>query len=456
MGKEAGITLRLQHTPLREALLQLAQQTGIHLTYAEDAVAPVTVTALIEAADAGHALRQMLQKTPLTYRLLTEDHIVIFPREQTSVIEGTITDRETGKPVADVSVFLANTTVGAQTDQRGAYRITSVPPGTYELVVRHIGYDLVKTPFQIVQPDTFRYDRSLSPRVLTLGTTEVFGAEEEVKPGSKKWKESLKQFTRYFLGESSNARACRIVNPEALTFYIDEEAGVFRASADSTLHVENRAFGYTLHVVLEKFRYVMEGEYVEYAILPKFELLASRDRYQASEWEKNRGKSYQGSVKHFLSTLVKGHTSRDKFQLFALEAPVEFFKRVPVEGDFYKPTYIGSLRGNDRVIEDQIRSQLKTSKEAVIGYEWALKEPDGELAQHIVAADSLSGLHRIVFDSYLGISYGQERSVMKLNKAYLLVDESGHVYTPYGFTVYGAWTQKAVGDLLPSDYTPDI
>ncbi|MBP5643428.1 MAG: carboxypeptidase-like regulatory domain-containing protein, partial [Bacteroidales bacterium] len=58
-------------------------------------------------------------------------------------LKGTITDKDTGEPIAFANVVLENggTQVGgASTDFDGNYDINPIPPGTYDLRATFVGY----------------------------------------------------------------------------------------------------------------------------------------------------------------------------------------------------------------------------------------------------------------------------------------------------------------------------
>src|SRR5688500_6262503 len=55
-------------------------------------------------------------------------------------ITGQVTDQATGQPIASAQIFLAGTTRGSLTNQRGQYLISGVAPGTYEVRATLIGY----------------------------------------------------------------------------------------------------------------------------------------------------------------------------------------------------------------------------------------------------------------------------------------------------------------------------
>ncbi len=63
-------------------------------------------------------------------------------------IYGEVID-ELGKPLFGASVFLEGTQLGGQTDFDGNYQISGVPPGSYNLIVKYLGYES-QTKFNII------------------------------------------------------------------------------------------------------------------------------------------------------------------------------------------------------------------------------------------------------------------------------------------------------------------
>ena len=66
---------------------------------------------------------------------------------QTGSISGSVTNEEGG--LEFTKVYLENTSFGAQTNQKGDFRIQEVPFGKYVIVTSYIGYEEVKTPVEI-------------------------------------------------------------------------------------------------------------------------------------------------------------------------------------------------------------------------------------------------------------------------------------------------------------------
>lgn len=407
MGLHAGyaeptgrVSLHVHQMPLRTALRLLAAQSPIHLVYVEDLVENITVTGAFDQVSVEQALGQLLDQTALTFQRMSDNQLVLVRRPSSSVIAGRILDRTTGNPVEGAIVFLVNTTIGTSTGPDGRYRLTRIPSGSYQLMVRHLGYEPTTLQIQFFRPDSLYSEFALIPHVLELGR-EV----QVIAPAPTAWRKQLQRFTKEFLGDSDNARVCRILNPEVLTFSVDPKTDVFRASADSLIRIENRAFGYRLHILLGTFS--VSDTVLEYTTYPRFEELEPRSESERQQWIHNRQQSYQGSFKHFLSALARGKLDEEQFIVWQTHDPTM------------------GLRA-------RIRSDSLT----------------------IVSPD-MDGLYRVQFPGYLEVAYGLEHSVIQLKQGSALIDTLEAVYTPSAFTKYGVWGQDRLGDVLPADYEPD-
>ena len=84
----------------------------------------------------------------------------------TSTVTGIVTDRQTQKPLYGVDLMVRGTVLGASSDDRGAFIITSVPPGSYALEARMIGYESETRQIQVTPSQKVRVEMSLEPTVL--------------------------------------------------------------------------------------------------------------------------------------------------------------------------------------------------------------------------------------------------------------------------------------------------
>ena len=96
----------------------------------------------------------------------------------TGSIWGYVKDADSGEPLPGANVFLEGTSIGAATNAEGKYEISQVPPGTYTLVIRYIGYKEKKIPVTVVANEALRQDVAL-PFVTIEGETVVVTVQAE-------------------------------------------------------------------------------------------------------------------------------------------------------------------------------------------------------------------------------------------------------------------------------------
>ncbi|HTU71844.1 MAG TPA: TonB-dependent receptor [Candidatus Baltobacteraceae bacterium] len=103
----------------------------------------------------------------------------------TGIVEGTVTDAATGKPIADASVMAVSGsgTFSSVTDARGFYSIQNALPDTYTVRITAKGYADVSLPGIFVQQDaTVRVDYKMSPALKTIATVSSSSASSLLKP----------------------------------------------------------------------------------------------------------------------------------------------------------------------------------------------------------------------------------------------------------------------------------
>ena len=88
----------------------------------------------------------------------------------TGKIAGRVVDAETKQPLPGVNIIVEGTTLGAATDLNGDYIILMIPPGSYAITARMIGYQPVKYDrVQVSIDKTRRLDFELSETILDIG-----------------------------------------------------------------------------------------------------------------------------------------------------------------------------------------------------------------------------------------------------------------------------------------------
>ncbi|HZI27748.1 MAG TPA: SusC/RagA family TonB-linked outer membrane protein [Gemmatimonadaceae bacterium] len=103
--------------------------------------------------------------------------------QATGTIEGKVTEQSSGRPLAGAQVFVAGTTVGSVTNDRGEYRITSAPARQIELRVRLIGYSPINKTVVVTAGQTVTQNIEVGVSALQLEQVVVTGtgAQVEVK-----------------------------------------------------------------------------------------------------------------------------------------------------------------------------------------------------------------------------------------------------------------------------------
>ncbi|MGH7457452.1 MAG: carboxypeptidase-like regulatory domain-containing protein, partial [bacterium] len=168
---------------LKEALADLGKAYQVDILYADDLLQGKTGLKLSSVSNnLNDDLNQVLADNPLAYAKVGNRTIVIMPREAVAApnppaggtIKGKVTD-EKGEAIPFAQAILDGTTIGAATDQNGEYEIKNVPPGTYTLRVRIIGYRQKTAPVTVAEGATVTQDFMLAEDLLMMGEVVVTG-----------------------------------------------------------------------------------------------------------------------------------------------------------------------------------------------------------------------------------------------------------------------------------------
>jgi hypothetical protein len=219
-------------------------------------------------------------------------------------LSGVVLDSVTHEPLSFASVFLANTTLGATTTEKGEFEFTRVPKGTYDVVGSYVGYSLGKQTVTI-GPDPQKLTLQLAPTGNQLG-------EVVVKPAPNK-PEEFQKFTELFLGQSTFSEQCHISNPDQVRVFLDDSTKELTAQTKGYVQVDNDALGYRLKYYGLYFSYDDEVGSITYYGQPMFEEMTPRDERQRQQWATNRSAAYTGSLMHFLRAVYTNRVKEEGF-----------------------------------------------------------------------------------------------------------------------------------------------
>ncbi len=88
------------------------------------------------------------------------------------IIQGKVTDKQTGEVLPDAIVMVQKTSFGASADVNGKYSIV-VPAGNYTLIARYLGYQSVTRDVQVKEGETITENFELLPSQLTMNPVVV-------------------------------------------------------------------------------------------------------------------------------------------------------------------------------------------------------------------------------------------------------------------------------------------
>lgn len=337
---------------------------------------------------------------------------ISFTQTKSSIV-GSVTDKFSKQPLENVDMFLDNTTIGDMSDKNGRYEIKNIPPGRYTLIVSLIGYKVEKIPLEIMTGEKIVRNFQLQIKIFRFQPLEVTAEK------ARGWKKNLKRFEKLFIGASQFAGRCKILNPEILDF--SRAAGVFLASADAPLEIDNPALGYRIRFILDEFK--VSNNELSYYGQTQFKEKKPEDEKEREQWQKNRRTAYMGSLRHFLASVLKRRSKTEGFVV-------------------------------SRLVDSQ-----KEKKE---------KAPGLLVTTPIKIENGALPFERVLsFSGRLQVEYTRERaeenypqgenriSWIELPDSSVTVDTSGNLLYRDAVKQYGYWAWKRVGDMLPTDYKPN-
>jgi hypothetical protein len=258
---------------------------------------------------------------------------------QKKAFNGRVIDEKTNEPLEFVSVYITNTTIGTITNDKGGFSLM-LDPGKYEVVVSMVGYGPIVHPIEIK-----RQDSALAPIVFKMAQKAY--ALDTISVLAKRdasWYSNLRLFKEYFLGKSSIAMKCKLLNPDALITVFNVEKQTLTITAKEPLKIENPELGYNISFLLIAFVINKNEGYSSYLGYPHFELMNGTEK-QKEEWAENRLEAYHGSSMHFVRALRNQKLEQEGFRV---SRPSEGFGVYPTEASSDgKPRFVKTTAYED-------------------------------------------------------------------------------------------------------------
>ncbi|MDF1574028.1 MAG: carboxypeptidase-like regulatory domain-containing protein [Bacteroidales bacterium] len=234
------------------------------------------------------------------------------------VIRGRVVDKESGEPIDYASVYINGTFHGTTSDEHGEFEIEVTKYPGRPLYISAVSYH---TTFL----STLKTEEFIQVNLIKV-KYEIPEISIESPSLVRKRKMYLKKFKKEFLGSSKNAKACFILNEEAVTFNYHSSQDTIKAFAREPLIILNNSLGYRITYYLDKFEYVKSSNTIRFLGNISFNQDLATNSGRRQEFEERRKKTYLGSSKHFFNALWQNKLKNEGFRVLEVNGiyPLEY------------------------------------------------------------------------------------------------------------------------------------
>jgi len=381
-----------------------------------------------------------------------------------NTITGRIISQADTKPVANANVFLSNATIGDHTAANGAFTLTGIKPGKYQLVVSIVGYDTYTQDVIVTHTNIDLQTITIFPKSIGLKgvTIKAKAGADADRPRYLAW------FTNEFLGSSDLSKECKLLNPELLDFNYDNANNILTATSIDFLVVQNDALGYRVKYLLKDFTLEFGEEQARtfsYSGSVLFEAMKGSPAQQ-KEWQKHRQEVFEGSQMHFLRSAIAGSLEQDGFRALRLPANPQR----PADSVIELGLKVSEILKNDKKYRDSLAYWKKKAAlpKNIDKLDMApLKKEDiitGPNKQGIYTLNFNGDAYFITYNKYhhfnrsarskLSDPENKDNTLVSFSHPRLLFDANGSVINPNGLLYDGVWVRGRLATLLPLDFEP--
>lgn len=398
----------------------------------------------------------MSRLLPVLLFVLFYPFIQLTGQEKPIRITGVVSDSTNKAPIPYVNVFIANTTIGTMTNEKGEFFL-NIPMQAAELVLTHLGYDIKKVFIAKSNKQSIVLTVKMIPRLINIKEAIIIGKRDP----SRKFYQRI--FREYFLGDRLQ-NECILKNPEVLEFR--NEGLRIIANAGSPLIIDNFRLGYSLKYYLDFFVFQESGDvnqsnkqqgFYSFQGIALFEEMKSDLKEVIQRWHENRMNIYAGSLSNFLSSVYKNKLSENKYTVLKPGLPATKQPKNSVSGKMKK----NKVQTNIEI--DSVFYFDRTNKEQKYLY----YEPENyfPIFEH-AGLDEKSLNRSLKFTDSLLIFrdtrdtpelYDDETTLFFIGNGKLVFNKDGLYQIFDGDLIWGSLdTAKKLIKLLPLDYQPII
>jgi len=233
--------------------------------------------------------------------------INLYTAAYSQLIQGTISDRQTDYAISYAAVYFSGTFVGTTSDQEGNFELDITKYASRPLTISAVGYySFTLADFSGDAP----FKIYLTPYVYEI--EEVSVSAESL---ARNRHINLRLFRKEFLGTSYNARECKIINENDITFNYGSDDDTLKAFALNPIHIHNKTLGYHITYYLDKFEFDKKSKTTSFTgdIIFNQDLAIYETNLRA--FERRRRYAYSGSCMHFFRALWSDDLGSNSFTI---------------------------------------------------------------------------------------------------------------------------------------------
>ncbi|ASU36489.1 carboxypeptidase regulatory-like domain-containing protein [Mucilaginibacter xinganensis] len=377
-------------------------------------------------------------------------------------ITGRVINQADTRPLVNANVFLSNTTIGNPTAADGAFILSNLKPGKYELVISCVGFETYNKTVTVNNSNIDLQTITIFPKSIAISAVTI----KAKKGGDSDRPRYLEWFKAEFLGTLTLARECKILNPELLDFNYDGATNTLTASSIDFLIIKNDALGYKIKYLLKNFmlNFAEDQSHIfSYSGIVQFEAMKGSPE-EEKQWLQSRQEVYENSQMHFLRSALSGTLAQDGFRVLRVPANPQR----PADSIVQEKLSIYRALKNDKAFRDSLKYwQKKADLPKLLD-----KVTPGPLKKEdFIKGPDKQGIYNLNFNgdaffitynknhyfnrsarSTLSDAENKDNTLISFDHDKLLFDKNGTVLNPDGLVYDGIWMRDRISGLLPLNY----
>ncbi|MGH1363334.1 MAG: TonB-dependent receptor [Calditrichia bacterium] len=139
--KNHAVSLRANQLPLITAVLDIANQANVSVTYSDQLVEDKIITCNFQGLPLNTALSVILENTGVAFKWVKKDRLVLLPIENIRfTLSGYILDAETQEALPFANISVKGLSIGTISTREGHFTLFNLPNASCELTVDYMGY----------------------------------------------------------------------------------------------------------------------------------------------------------------------------------------------------------------------------------------------------------------------------------------------------------------------------